>query len=155
MHAPPSNMKGVPAMNTILPMVGSLNDNIIWGLPMVILMIGTGLFLCFITRGVIFTRFRIVMRYTTGTLFRKADKSQPEAGAITPFQAVCTALAATVGTGNIVGVALAISAGGPGAVFWPWWSSRFWRSYCLWLWAALWAGCWTGWRSSSIPEVSV
>ena len=107
-------------MNTILPMIGSLNDNIVWGLPMVILMIGTGLFLCFITRGVIFTKFRIVMRYTTGTLFRKTDKAQPEEGAITPFQAVCTALAATVGTGNIVGVALAIATGGPGAVFWLW-----------------------------------
>lgn len=60
------------------------------------------------------------MRYTAKTLFQKVDKSQLKEGAITPFQAVCTALAATVGTGNIVGVALAIATGGPGAIFWLW-----------------------------------
>lgn len=107
-------------MNTVLNFISTLNDNIIWGLPMVILMIGTGIFLTILTRGVIFTKFHIVMRYTTKTLFQKRDKAQLEAGAITPFQAVCTALAATVGTGNIVGVALAIATGGPGAVFWLW-----------------------------------
>lgn len=107
-------------METILNFIGKLNDNVIWGLPMVILMIGTGIFLLFLTKGVIFTKFNVVMRYTTKTLFQKRDKSQIEAGAISPFQAVCTALAATVGTGNIVGVALAIATGGPGAVFWLW-----------------------------------
>ncbi len=107
-------------MEAILSFIGELNDNVIWGLPMVILMIGTGVFLTFITGGVIFTKFNVVMRYTTKTLFRKVDKSQMEKGAITPFQAVCTALAATVGTGNIVGVALAIATGGPGAIFWLW-----------------------------------
>lgn len=107
-------------MKSILNFIGKLNDNIIWGLPMVILMIGTGIFLTFLTKGVIFTKFNIVMRYTTKTLFKKVDKSQLEEGAITPFQAVCTALAATVGTGNNVGVALAIATGGPGAVFWLW-----------------------------------
>ncbi len=107
-------------MEAILDFVGKLNDNVIWGLPMVLLMIGTGIFLLFLTKGVIFTKFHIVMRYTTKTLFRKRDKTQVEAGAISPFQAVCTALAATVGTGNIVGVALAIATGGPGAVFWLW-----------------------------------
>lgn len=100
--------------------IAKLNDNVIWGLPMVILMIGTGILLTIMTKGVIFTKFHIVMRYTTKTLFKKVDKSQVEEGAITPFQAVCTALAATVGTGNIVGVALAIATGGPGAVFWLW-----------------------------------
>lgn len=107
-------------MDVILEFIGTLNDNVIWGLPMVILMIGTGLFLTWLTKGVIFRKFNIVMRYTTKTLFKKVDKSQMEEGAITPFQAVCTALAATVGTGNIVGVALAIATGGPGAVFWLW-----------------------------------
>ncbi|MBQ9167568.1 MAG: sodium:alanine symporter family protein [Oscillospiraceae bacterium] len=107
-------------MEAILDFIGKLNDNVIWGLPMVILMIGTGLFLTFLTKGVIFTKFNVVMRYTTKTLFKKVDKSKLEEGAITPFQAVCTALAATVGTGNIVGVALAIATGGPGAVFWLW-----------------------------------
>ena len=107
-------------MEAILNVIGYLNDNIVWGLPMVILMLGTGIFLTVLTKGVIFTKFHIVMRYTTKTLFRKVDKSKLEEGAITPFQAVCTALAATVGTGNIVGVALAIATGGPGAVFWLW-----------------------------------
>ena len=107
-------------MEAMLDFVEKLNDNIIWGPPMVVLMIGTGLFLTWLTRGVIFTRFPIVMRYTTKTLFRKADEAKLDNGAITPFQAVCTALAATVGTGNIVGVALAIVTGGPGAVFWLW-----------------------------------
>ena len=106
-------------MEGILGLIGKLNDNIVWGLPMVILMIGTGIYLTFLTKGVIFSRFNIVMRYTTRTLFRKTDESQQE-GSITPFQAVCTALAATVGTGNIVGVALAIATGGPGAIFWLW-----------------------------------
>ena len=63
------------------------------------------------------------MRYTTKTLFQKKDKSQQHEGDISPFQAVCTALAATVGTGNIVGVALAIATGGPGAMFWLWLSA--------------------------------
>lgn len=107
-------------MEAILHFIGYLNDSIIWGLPMVVLMLGTGIFLLFVTRGVIFTKFPVVLRYTVKTLFRKPPKSQLEAGAITPFQAVCTALAATVGTGNIVGVALAIATGGPGAVFWLW-----------------------------------
>ena len=107
-------------MKAIMDFIGKLNDNVIWGLPMVLLMIGTGILLCVITKGVIFTKFHIVMRYTTKTLFKKVDKSQMEEGAITPFQAVCTALAATVGTGNIVGVALAIATGGPGAIFWLW-----------------------------------
>ncbi len=107
-------------MGVILKFIEWLNDNVIWGLPMVILMIGTGIFLVVLTKGVIFTKFHIVMRYTTKTLFKKRDKAAIEAGAISPFQAVCTALAATVGTGNIVGVALAIATGGPGAVFWLW-----------------------------------
>ena len=107
-------------MDAIVDIIGPVNDYVIWGLPMVTLMIGTGLFLTGQTKGVIFRKFSTVMRYTAGTFFRKAGKGQAEAGAITPFQAVCTALAATVGTGNIVGVALAIVTGGPGAVFWLW-----------------------------------
>lgn len=107
-------------MEAILNFIGKLNDNVIWGLPMVILMIGTGIFLTILTKGVIFTKFNVVMRYTTKTLFKKTDKSKKAEGEITPFQAVCTALAATVGTGNIVGVALAIATGGPGAIFWLW-----------------------------------
>ncbi len=95
-----------------------LNDTIIWGIPMLVLMLGTGLYLTFKTRAVIFTRFGTVMANTLKTVFRRPKEI--EAGTITPFQAVCTALAGTVGTGNIVGVAVAISVGGPGAIFWMW-----------------------------------
>ncbi len=107
-------------MDAIMNLIGFLNDKILWGPPMVILMIGTGIFLTVLTKGVVFTRFNIVLRYTVRTLFRKSCEPEPDEGAITPFQAVCTALAATVGTGNIVGVAVAIAAGGPGAIFWLW-----------------------------------
>ena len=107
-------------MEAIMNIIKSLNDNIVWGIPMIVLMIGTGIYLTILTKGSMFTKFNIMMRYTAKTLFQKVDKADLEEGAITPFQAVCTALAATVGTGNIVGVAVAIATGGPGAVFWLW-----------------------------------
>lgn len=99
-------------------LISWLNDNIIWGIPMLILMLGTGMFLVIRTKGVVFSRFGTVMANTLRTIFKK-QKNEIE-GTITPFQAVCTALAATVGTGNIVGIAIAISVGGPGAIFWMW-----------------------------------
>ncbi len=102
----------------MLNLIVWLNDNIIWGIPMLILMLGTGVFLVIRTRGVIFTHFGTVMANTLKTIFKK--QVNEEKGMITPFQAVCTALAATVGTGNIVGIAIAISVGGPGAIFWMW-----------------------------------
>ena len=106
-----------------MSVLAALNTNVLWGIPMVVLMIGTGVFLLVVTRGAVFTRFNVVMRYTTKTLFKRADKSELGEGAISPFQAVCTALAATLGTGNIVGVALAVATGGPGAIFWLWLSA--------------------------------
>lgn len=102
----------------MLELIKWLNNNIIWGIPMLILMLGTGLFLLIRTKGVIFTRFGTVMGNTLKTIFKKQENY--EEGMITPFQAVCTALAATVGTGNIVGIAIAISIGGPGSIFWMW-----------------------------------
>jgi AGCS family alanine or glycine:cation symporter len=95
-----------------------LNDNIIWGVPMLVLMLGTGFCLSIRLKGVIYTRFGTVMQNTLKTIFKK--RPHLEEGTITPFQAVCTALAATVGIGNIVGIAVAISLGGPGAIFWMW-----------------------------------
>lgn len=97
-----------------------LNNDVIWGLPMVMLMIGVGIFLTIMTGGVLFRRFGTVMQCTLYSLFRKTKHSEQDSDGITPFQAVCTALAATVGTGNIVGVALAVATGGPGAIFWLW-----------------------------------
>ena len=103
--------------------ITALNDNVLWGVPMVVLMLGTGVFLLFIIKGVVFSRFNVVMRYTTKTLFQRANPSEAGEGTISPFQAVCTALAATLGTGNIVGVALAVATGGPGSIFWLWLSA--------------------------------
>ncbi len=106
-------------METIWNSLEYINAKILWGPPMVIFLLGTGLYLTVITRGMLFRRFGAVLRNTLGTLF-SASPAAGEAGAVTPFQAVCTALAGTVGTGNIVGVALAIATGGPGAIFWLW-----------------------------------
>lgn len=92
-------------------------NSFIWGVPAMICIIGVGLFLSLRTRFIQIRRFPYAIRTTLGRMFSKKDASE---GAITPFQAVCTALAATVGTGNIAGVAGAIAIGGPGAVFWMW-----------------------------------
>lgn len=104
-------------MRKLLEYIETINATVVWGIPMVILILGVGIFLSFVTKGVLFRHFGTVLRYTIKTVFQK--QTSPK-GSVTPFQAVCTALAATVGTGNIVGVALAISTGGPGALFWMW-----------------------------------
>ena len=97
--------------------VNAAVNSFIWGVPAMICIIGVGLFLSLRTRFIQIRRFPYAIRTTLGRMFSKKDASD---GAITPFQAVCTALAATVGTGNIAGVAGAIAIGGPGAVFWMW-----------------------------------
>ncbi len=97
--------------------VNAAVNSFIWGVPAMICIIGVGLFLSLRTRFIQIRRFPYAIRTTLGRMFNKKDASE---GAITPFQAVCTALAATVGTGNIAGVAGAIAIGGPGAVFWMW-----------------------------------
>ena len=105
-------------MQKILRFIEFLNAKFIWGVPMIAFMIGTALFLNFVTDGVIFRRFFTILRLSFNSLFR--SKKEVGDGQISPFAAICTALAATVGTGNIVGVALSIFIGGPGAVFWLW-----------------------------------
>ena len=92
-------------------------NNIVWGIPAMVCIIGVGLYLSLRTRFIQFRKFGHTFRVTIGKIFAKSDAAD---GAVTPFQAVCTALAATVGTGNIAGVAGAIAIGGPGAVFWMW-----------------------------------
>ena len=82
-----------------------------------ICIIGVGLYLTIRTHFLQIRKFPYAIKTTIGRMFRKKDASD---GSLTPFQAVCTALAATVGTGNISGVAGAIAIGGPGAVFWMW-----------------------------------
>lgn len=92
-------------------------NNFIWGVPAMVCIFGVGLYLSLRTRFLQIRKFPYAIKTTIGRMFRKKNASD---GALTPFQAVCTALAATVGTGNIAGVAGAIAIGGPGAVFWMW-----------------------------------
>ena len=97
--------------------VNSAVNNFIWGVPAMICIIGVGLVLSFRTGFLQIRKFPYAMKVTMGRMLKKREASD---GALTPFQAVCTALAATVGTGNVAGVAGAIAIGGPGAVFWMW-----------------------------------
>ncbi len=104
----------------MLQMVEQVNNSVnafIWGVPSMICIIGVGLLLTLRTKGLQFRRFGYILKHTLGTIFEKKEAAE---GALTPFQSVCTALAGTVGTGNIAGVAGAIALGGPGAVFWMW-----------------------------------
>lgn len=95
-------------------------NGFIWGVPAMICIIGVGLYLSVATGFIQVRRFAEAMKNTVGKIF---DRSQTRDGAMSPFQAVCTALAGTVGTGNIAGVAGAVAIGGPGAVFWMWCSA--------------------------------
>ena len=95
-------------------------NGFIWGVPAMICIIGVGLLLSVRTRFIQVRKFGAAMKNTIGKIF---DKTQAKDGSMSPFQAVCTALAGTVGTGNIVGVAGAIALGGPGAIFWMWCSA--------------------------------
>lgn len=97
--------------------INNVVNNFIWGVPAMICIIGVGIYLSIRTHFIQIRKFGYAIRITIGRMFRKKEASD---GAITPFQAVCTALAATVGTGNIAGVAGAIALGGPGAIFWMW-----------------------------------
>ena len=105
------------SMLQLIETINNAVNNFIWGVPAMICIFGVGLYLSLRTRFLQIRKFPYAIRTTLGRMFRKRDASD---GAITPFQAVCTALAATVGTGNIAGVAGAIAIGGPGAVFWMW-----------------------------------
>ena len=104
-------------MLSTIEAVNSVVNNFIWGVPAMICIIGVGLYLCIRTRFLQIRKFPYSMKVTLGRMMKKKEASD---GALTPFQAVCTALAATVGTGNVAGVAGAIAIGGPGAVFWMW-----------------------------------
>src|ERR687896_372654 len=91
-------------------------NGIVWGLPMLVLLMGTGVLLLFLTRGVQFRHLGTAL----GEVLGKLRNRTAGVGSVTPFQAVATALASTVGVGNIAGVATAIAIGGPGALFWLW-----------------------------------
>ena len=97
--------------------INKVLNNFIWGVPAMVCIIGVGLYLSVRTGFLQLRKFGYSMKCTIGRIF---EKTEAKDGSLTPFQAVCTALAATVGTGNIAGVAGAIAIGGPGAVFWMW-----------------------------------
>ena len=104
-------------MIEIIEKVNGAVNGFIWGVPAMVCIIGVGLYLSIRTRFIQIRKFGKAMKATIGKVFQKSEASE---GALTPFQAVCTTLSATVGTGNIAGVAGAIAIGGPGAVFWMW-----------------------------------
>lgn len=104
----------------MLQMIETVNkavNDFIWGVPAMICILGVGLFLSIRMRFIQIRKLPLALKETIGRVFQKSEAAK---GALTPFQAVCTALSATVGTGNIAGVAGAIAIGGPGAVFWMW-----------------------------------
>ena len=105
----------------LLDILGKANS-IIWGPPMLILLVGTGVYYTYLLRGL---QFRSLGHSLRLAFFKRSEGSSDAPGDISHFQALMTALAATVGTGNIAGVATAIAAGGPGALFWMWITGLF------------------------------
>ncbi len=116
-------------MNAILQKIESINSDIngiVWGAFGLLLLVGTGVIITALTKFFQVSHIGMWFKHTLGSLFNKeVIKHSKEKGSISPFQALCTALAATVGTGNIAGVAAAIAIGGAGAVFWMWVAAFF------------------------------
>ena len=90
-------------------------NSLVWGPPMLFALVGVGIYLTIRTRFLQFSKFGLMCRETMGKIFRRGPKAE---GDVTPFQAMTVAMGGTVGVGNIAGVATAIAAGGPGALFW-------------------------------------
>ncbi len=116
-------------MEAIIEKITEINsavNGVVWGIPGLVLLIGTGIILTLFTKVFQVSRIGHWWKNTIGSLFKKdVIGHSKEKGSISPFQALCTALAATVGTGNIAGVAAAICIGGAGAVFWMWVAAFF------------------------------
>lgn len=107
-------------MTETIANINSALNGFIWGVPAMVCIIGVGIWLSVRTNFIQIREFAHAIKVTIGRMFHKGEA---EEGSVTPFQAVCTALAGTIGTGNIAGVAGAIAIGGPGAVFWMWCSA--------------------------------
>lgn len=113
-------------MNRLRDMIAMVNGKVndfVWGLPMLVLLVGTGILMTVLTKGFQLSHFKYWMDHTIGAIFRNKHVTAhtgKDDQSISQFQSLCTALAATIGTGNIAGVAAAIAAGGPGAIFWMW-----------------------------------
>lgn len=103
-------------MEIILKIISDIS-NWIWGIPMLVILLGGGIFMTIRLGFFQFTHFGYIMKQTFGKMFSKKTEGN---GTVTPFQAVTSALASTIGAANIVGVAVAITMGGPGAIFWMW-----------------------------------
>lgn len=97
-------------------MLARLSD-LVWGPPLLVLLFGTHLFLTF--------RLKVIQRYLPQAIRLSFSREKEGEGDVSQFGALTTALAATIGTGNIVGVATAVAAGGPGAVLWMWLTGVF------------------------------
>ena len=112
--------RGVLQMLDKIAAINSAVNGVVWGIPMLILIIGTGIYMTARTKFFQITHASHVCKRTIGGVFQKGSsvKNANEKASISQFQALCTALAATIGVGNIAGVAAAIAAGGPGAIFW-------------------------------------
>ncbi len=96
-------------------------NNVVWGVPALVLLIGTGILMTILSKFFQFSHFGHTCKETVGSMFKNKDiLSNNKDGQVSQFQAMCTALSATIGTGNIAGIALAITMGGPGAIFWMW-----------------------------------
>lgn len=107
-------------VTSVISQVNTAVNDVVWGPPALTLLIGTGVLMTVLTGFFQFTHFGHTMKETIGKLFSKKTVKSTDKHSISQFQALCTALSATIGTGNIAGVAYAITMGGPGAVFWMW-----------------------------------
>lgn len=117
-------------MNNIYETVTKFNDSVngfVWGVPMLVLLVGTGIIMTIVTKWFQISHIGHWFSKTIGSVFKKGSSAMDKSdkNSISQFQSLCTALAATVGTGNIAGVATAIVSGGPGAVFWMWFAAFF------------------------------
>ncbi len=117
-------------MEKILEVVEKVNgdiNNLVWGWPMIILILGTGILLTVRTKVMQVRKFNMSLNETLGKTFKSVGKKndKKKENSISPFEAFATAISGTVGTGNIIGVTSAIMTGGPGAVFWMWVSAFF------------------------------
>ncbi len=110
----------------MVEMISNVNNAVnsfVWGLPMLVLLIGTGILMTILTKFFQLSHIRHWFKNTIGGIFKDkhiTKHTDKDDQSISQFQSLCTALAATIGTGNIVGVASALVAGGPGAIFWMW-----------------------------------
>ena len=113
-------------MSGFLKTVESVNgvvNGFVWGIPMLVLLVGTGVLMTCLTGWFQVSHFRYWLKHTIGAIFKNKHvtaHTDKDDRSISQFQSLCTALAATIGTGNIAGVASAIASGGPGAIFWMW-----------------------------------